>query len=640
MKKIFLISLFTIAGSFLFAQGIVNNGAVITVTSGTNLIIKNGNYLNQTNSSDGSIDLDGTIYVDGNFTNNAGNNVFINRDADGTVIFNGSGTQTISTNAADMSNYIDFEAVTVNSGSTTELAAGSAATVNAVFTVDGTFTSKTPLSDDASGSIITNSSIGGTGDVNLERYFKVGNRWMYISVPIANQTSTPLIDDPYPAPYVNPNFYTFNEAFDGDDPDDTQYSNWDDFTGMWVNVGTGTSLDIGKGYLWNAYNESDVNTTFSSSTPSDIHTGDLTVNVTYTDNDNGGSGGNGLYYDGWNVVGNPFPSAIDWDLLSKTSSMDNVAYYFDGDAGNYIYYGADTDTIQGGGQTLNTTGSSKIIPAYQAFVVHLSPSSGVNDDNSTTTESFTISNSARVHSNQVMYKENQEYDFQYLKLRTENGDYSDETIVRFIDGTYDAFNGKEDAFKMFSNVPEVPMLYSLTINSNEFPLAINSLPPEDIGTSIPLGFKTANSGSYNIIVSEFNFDAGTDVKLIDTYENKEVDLYEGAEYTFDFNGGEVRDRFYLFSAASSGIDNPDENTNEIISSDVWSSHQKLYIAIKSNKLIDVNVKVFDVLGRTVIDQNVNGTYNIIDIPDASGTYFVKLTGSDGISQTKKVFIQK
>ncbi|MCD6555896.1 MAG: hypothetical protein J7K64_01760, partial [Bacteroidales bacterium] len=573
-KQLLILFSFVFFGTSVFAQGITNKGAVITVSSGTYLVVdNNGGYFNESDGSNhGQIDLDGIFQIEGDFQNNvtdASQHVFTNVGTDGEVIFAGSGTQHIL-NATDNA-YIDFEKVTVNSGSTTLLDAGSAATMNGALTINGTFTSKTPLNEGPSGSIITNSTIGGTGDVNLERYFTVENRWMYIAVPIANQTSTPLIDTPYPG-YVNPNFYTYNETIDGDDPANTNYSNWDDFTGTWVNVGTGASLDKGVGYIWNAYNASDVNVTFFSSTPSDIYTGSDNVTVTYTDNDDGG--GYGEYYDGWNLVGNIFPSAIDWDQLSKTASMDNVAYYFDGDAGNYIYYDAGGTVYQGSGQILNNTGSSQYIPAYQSFIVHLSHA-GSGD----VSETFTLANSARVHNNQVMYKDNEkgDYDFQYLKLRTENDNYFDETIVRFIDGTQDEFNGKEDAFKMFSNVPDVPMLYSLTINSNEYPLAINSLPLEDIGTSIPLGFKTTNSGTYNIKVTEFNFDAGTDVKLIDTYENTETDLYEGTEYTFSFDGGEVRDRFYLFSAIS-GVDNPEEGEDMLFSSDVWSNENKLYIA--------------------------------------------------------------
>ena len=56
---------------------------------------------------------------------------------------------------------------------------------------------------------------------------------------------------------------------------------------------------------------------------------------------------------------------------------------------------------------------------------------------------------------------------------------------------------------------------------------------------------------------------------------------------------------YCAEGIVSGIDNPDENTNEIISSDVWSSHQKLFVDTYLNK----NGSLL-VLGETIdIDYN-------------------------------------
>jgi len=256
--------------------------------------------------------------------------------------------------------------------------------------------------------------------------------------------------------------------------------------------------------------------------------------------------------------------------------------------------------------------------------------------------SITIDAADRVHNTQTMWKSSKDApnygQTQFVKLKTQDGDFTDETIVRFLDVAQENFDNDYDAYKMFPTAPPV-MIYSLITNP-ETPIAINSLPIEDIGTSIPLGFIAKNAGTYTITAEDVVFDAGTDVKLIDTYENTETLLYSGADYSFNSEAGEFRDRFYLFSATSD-INNPDNgNENYILNADVWSNKQKIYVAVKSNKLIDVNVKVYDVLGRTVVDKNVYGTYNIIDVPEASGTYFVKLTGTEGISKTKKVFIQR
>ncbi|MEO5571885.1 MAG: T9SS type A sorting domain-containing protein [Bacteroidia bacterium] len=83
--------------SSLLAQGIINNGATIVITTGANVYIDGdalGMYTNQTTAgSDGKIDLNGNMYVEGNWINNAaGNNVFINNTAApwGTVYLNGT----------------------------------------------------------------------------------------------------------------------------------------------------------------------------------------------------------------------------------------------------------------------------------------------------------------------------------------------------------------------------------------------------------------------------------------------------------------------------------------------------------------------------------------------------------------------
>lgn len=85
--------------------GVLNNGATIVITASTSMYVAggtaNGNYKNQTNGTDGAIDIDGDMYVEGNWTNNAtGNNVFINRDGDGTVRLNGAAVQAIGGAAA------------------------------------------------------------------------------------------------------------------------------------------------------------------------------------------------------------------------------------------------------------------------------------------------------------------------------------------------------------------------------------------------------------------------------------------------------------------------------------------------------------------------------------------------------------
>ena len=85
------------------AQGMLNDGATIIITAGANVYIDGdalGKYTNQTIAgSDGKIDLNGSMYVEGDWINNAtGNNVFINNTVApwGTVYLNGAAASDIT----------------------------------------------------------------------------------------------------------------------------------------------------------------------------------------------------------------------------------------------------------------------------------------------------------------------------------------------------------------------------------------------------------------------------------------------------------------------------------------------------------------------------------------------------------------
>lgn len=83
--------------SGLSGQGVYNNGARIVIGSGVSVNINgtNGNYRNETNVTDGLIDLSGKLAIAGNLTNNATADVLNTAVAGSTVILSGTTTQTL-----------------------------------------------------------------------------------------------------------------------------------------------------------------------------------------------------------------------------------------------------------------------------------------------------------------------------------------------------------------------------------------------------------------------------------------------------------------------------------------------------------------------------------------------------------------
>lgn len=78
----------------VFSQGIYNNGAIIVNGSGAYIVIQGGYRAESVSASHGTIDLDGTVSLTGNFTNNTtSGNALANLDADGYLLFKDSGAQ-------------------------------------------------------------------------------------------------------------------------------------------------------------------------------------------------------------------------------------------------------------------------------------------------------------------------------------------------------------------------------------------------------------------------------------------------------------------------------------------------------------------------------------------------------------------
>lgn len=110
----------------LFGQGLVNENAKISVTSGAFLIVKNGGFTN--NGAGGQVTNAGTLEVDGNWTNNSTSNVFgatPTSATGGVVVLNGAAQNIAGSNRT---NFYDL----VTSGSARKVLTASSAGSEAV----------------------------------------------------------------------------------------------------------------------------------------------------------------------------------------------------------------------------------------------------------------------------------------------------------------------------------------------------------------------------------------------------------------------------------------------------------------------------------------------------------------------------
>ncbi len=499
--------------------------------------------------------------------------------------------------------------------------------------VYGNLLLETPNNSGSAGSLKESGQLAVDGTVTFKRYYNVSGRWQYICSPLNNSNSD-LFTKNTSSGNFNPNFLKFNEAYDCDPNPDGTYADWTntDLVESWENHHNGESgaaENLGTGIGYATYNEGNITVTYSGSTHSVINNQDINIPVTLNSND-----GNSGYYDGWNLVGNPYTSAIRWGRRSAEDPdvIQNTAYCWDSDASNYKYINGNGGDESGDGSNV-LNGSTEYIAAGQGFFVK-----------ATTTGNFIMKSSLRSHALQDLWKTKNFQDktfsnnsvepvIQYIKLRIEDNNYSDETVIRFTeDATYE-FDDDYDAYKLASSNEDVPLIYSLSADKNTI-MAINSLPfHENDIYRIPLCLKTKEAKQYTIILKESEY-SDLDIFLKDNYENKLIDLKKFNQYSFDFAGGSDNNRFAIYYRTNSSGVNQDFINKTMIYPN--PSNGKFFVETTNQA---VSVKIISITGEEVKYIDIPLMKTELNLSEfAKGIYFITVNYKTE-SVTKKIIIQ-
>ncbi|MCD6555650.1 MAG: T9SS type A sorting domain-containing protein, partial [Bacteroidales bacterium] len=441
---------------------------------------------------------------------------------------------TANPNEPTVSSAAECNALALANGRTLTVSAGNSLTLNGDFSFNGTLILKSPAGEGPSASFIDNGTITGTtGTMRAERFLSA-NKFHYVSSPIqaGGNAGSDLFTQVNSSGNFNPNFYYYDETVDLDgNPATAPAGSFDSnnlvpgWTYAYPDQTTNDPMEVKTGYAF--WSDENTNVTFIG----DPNTGDININgLPYTDNDPvAGSLPN--FYDGWNLIANPYPSAIDWDLAKgERTNLDDGIYVWDG-----AQYASYAGGVQGGSTNL----TNEIAP-MQAFFVHATANPG----------SITLKNTHRVHSSENYLKapvdENNESIPYFIRLKMQANGYSDYTVVYFKSNATSGFDGNFDAYKLFSNLSDVPHIYSMT-ETDEVPLSINSMHHNSMqNVTVPLIVKIGKAGNYSISLDAFNFENHY-VYFIDNYKDVQIELNNETleNYSFSCDAGELSDRFEL-----------------------------------------------------------------------------------------------
>ncbi len=325
------------------------------------------------------------------------------------------------------------------------------------------------------------------------------------------------------------------------------------------------------------------------------------------------SSGNPLA-DGWNFIGNPYPSPINWDNVSLPQDVDNAVYYWDYEKNQYASY------VDG----IGTNGGNAYIAAMQGFYIHATANTTLTFDNTIRTNSNNNS-FYRTGNTITSYPET-------IKLHISGQGYEDETAIRFSATATDSFDVNVDAYKLLSGDPNAPVLYTLIQQDK---ISINTLPEFNNGVvTVPLYFEPGISGTYTITLSyKGEFDANTTITLEDIVTGTFHDVIYDGDYTFTMNTNDPPHRFFVhFNKTITGIQQQNLQVK------IFSYENTISI---SGLQTPGRLTVYDMSGKIILQQQLkNNDSRMIVLPEnnASGIYFVKIT-TDAQTIVKKLWIE-
>ena len=490
-----------------------------------------------------------------------------------------------------------LKSVTVAAGGKLTITAGSLSTTSGI-----------TLESDATGTAsLIDSYSTPTVNATVKQYVEAGRNW-YMSSPISA------------APYT-----TLSRG--------TGVVEWNEVTNHWDDVITG-NLVKGKGYVQLAKINVDLSVTGSTGTvdfSGTTNSGDVPVTLSRTES------GSSI---GFNLVGNPYPSYLDWVkvAVANTNVLPTTWFRTKTAGGAYTFATVNVasylDINDNSPVPVISNGNAKstittYIPPMQAYWVRLNA-------NPTKTE-FKVTNAMRDHCDNAgnKYKAPKQNTQQLLRLQVSNGIDSDEAVIYFNTNASNAFD-VYDSPKMSNGSASIPEIFTLAGNEQ---LVINGLKGIQYDTELPIGFTTGQSNTFTLKASQFsNFEAGTQVILKDYLDINSpaiTNLSDGSSYSFTSDATlNNTSRFTLTFKAPSIATGINGNNDKA----VWiSTNANGQLMINGKVGNGAKIEVFNSVGQKILSRNLTNSNALFNNTLVAGAYLVKLT-NEGKSITKKVII--
>ena len=236
----------------------------------------------------------------------------------------------------------------------------------------------------------------------------------------------------------------------------------------------------------------------------------------------------GLEFSDWNLVGNPFPSAIDLSAAGVSHSGGIVDYAVWRPRQSYT---GDFSLIAGSGrggaylqEPINA--ASAKIPSGGGFFIRAGGTSAtltIPEPAKTSVTPAEISNVLRMEDVPSRYGQNT----LQIALEADN-DFVDRVLV-FLGNEYNLTRELQDAPKMAN-----PLVNFFTVSEDDWALAIDRRPyiEQEDENRIPLHILAPNF-KYTLSLPDFDIEEGRTLRLYDRFTEEYITLQKGTSYDFE-----------------------------------------------------------------------------------------------------------
>jgi hypothetical protein len=573
----------TVANNPVIGTGVVAEAANLVVESGASLTTGQG-----------------TLRISGTITNNGTINA-----GEGTLIMCGSSAQVIAGGLFENDRLRNL---------TLDNAAG--VTLTGQLNVTGEVTAQTgdiasngflTLVSTASETALINGSGSGEvkGDVTMQRYLPTAFGYKYFSSPFSDATVSEFGDDMDLASSF-PSFYRYDES--------RIASGWVSYTNP-ANL-----LEQMEGYSINFGGTSVPHTV---DVTGEVNNGFITATLFNNNN---------TYTKGFNLVGNPYPSPVDWDApfgWTKTN-IDNAIYFFRASSSNRYggTYSSYINGISSDGQTSN------IIASMQGFFIH------VSDGSYPVTATLAVDNDVRItNAGPIFFKSMRKGEKSLMKvsLAFEDDTLAADPVVIYSDSrSKGSFDGGLDALKMFNTDLNAPNFYALSPEGKSISIRSTGYEVGDMLT-VPLGVTIYKAGTVRFTLDDMKGDfENSPVILSDQTAGIMHNLTAENDYTVTLEAGTVTNRFSLLIGGQATTTGPIIEEEELFT--VYSAGGMLYTDINVVTDGSGRLGIITLTGQKVASMPVSspGRYEFAPAV-SSGVLIVTYTTGNRI-ETRKLMI--